>query len=84
MHDAQQRLMRRPYEAESYIPRAVETWCAPMSYAQHHPLLGPRGFDWEAVRQEIGVRGARVRGLGSGSGSGSGLRAGAVRQEFGV
>lgn len=55
MHDAQQRLMRRPYEAESYIPRAVETWCAPMSYAQQHPLLGPRGFDWEAVRDEIGV-----------------------------
>ena len=55
MHDAQQRLMRRPYEAESYIPRAVETWCAPMSYAQQHPLLGPRGFDWEAVRDEIGA-----------------------------
>ena len=84
MHDAQQRLMRRPYEAESYIPRAVETWCAPMSYAQHHPRLAPRGFDWEAVRREIGVRGARVRGLGLGSGSGSGLRAAAVRQEFGV
>ena len=28
MHDAQQRLMRRPYEADAYIPRAVETWCA--------------------------------------------------------
>ena len=76
MHDAQQRLMRRPYEAESYIPRAVETWCAPMSYAQHHPLLAPRGFDWEAVRREIGVQGARVRGVGLGLGSGSGLRAG--------
>ena len=76
MHDAQQRLMRRPYEAESYIPRAVETWCAPMSYAQHHPLLAPRAFDWEAVRREIGVRGARVRGVGLGLGSGSGLRAG--------
>ena len=55
LHDAQQRLMRRPYEADSYIPRAVETWCAPMSYAQQHPLLGPRDFDWEAVREEIGV-----------------------------
>ena len=57
MHDAQQRLMRRPFEADSYIPRAVETWCAPMSYAQQHPLLGPRDFDWEAVRAEIGAKG---------------------------
>ena len=30
----------RPHDAESYIPRAVETWCAPMSYAQQHPVLG--------------------------------------------
>ena len=50
MHDAQQRLLRRPYEASSYIPLVVETLAAPMSYMQHHPAIAPPGFDWEDVR----------------------------------
>ena len=50
MHDAQQRLLRAPYEPSSYIPLVVETLAAPMSYVQHHPALSPAGFDWEGVR----------------------------------
>ena len=52
MHDAQQRHLKRPHDPMSYIPRMVETWCAPASYALHHPALGPAGFDWEAVRRD--------------------------------
>lgn len=52
MHDAQRRHMKRPNDPASYIPRTVETWCAPVSYALHHHALGPSGFDWEAVRRD--------------------------------
>ena len=52
MHDAQLRHLKKPHDPASYIPRAVETWCAPMSYALHHPALCPAGFDWEAVRRD--------------------------------
>jgi len=52
MHDAQLRHLKTPHDPASYIPRAVETWCAPASYALHHPALGPTDFDWEAVRRE--------------------------------
>ena len=51
MHDAQQRLLRHPYEASSYIPLIVETLAAPMSYMQHHPAIAPPGFDWGGVRE---------------------------------
>ena len=50
MHDAQQRLLRRPKDPLSYIPLVVETLCAPMSYTEHHPQIGPANFDWDAVR----------------------------------
>ena len=50
MYDAQQRHLRAPHHPSSYIPLVVETLAAPMSYALHHPALGPKGFDWEAVR----------------------------------
>ena len=50
MFDAQRRHLRDPFVPASYIPLAVETLAAPMSYALHHPALGPKGFDWDAVR----------------------------------
>ena len=52
MFDAARRHVKRPDDPTSYIPRSVETWCAPVSYALHHPTLGPAGFDWEAVRRD--------------------------------
>ena len=52
MHDAQQRHLKSPHDPRSYIPRAVETWCAPMCYALHHPALAPADFDWETVRRD--------------------------------
>lgn len=52
MYDVQQRHLKAPHDPASYIPLRVETLCAPMSYALHHPGLGPKDFDWEAVRRD--------------------------------
>ena len=51
MFDAQQRLLREPYNSKSYIPLIVETLAAPMSYVQHQPALSPSDFDWDVVRE---------------------------------
>jgi len=40
----------RPFDASSYVPTRVQTLAAPMSYALHHPALGPDSFDWAKLR----------------------------------
>ncbi|CAE7506589.1 PRMT10 [Symbiodinium natans] len=43
MRDAQRRHMKDPSNPENYIPAAVQTWTAPVSYALH-PVLAPPKF----------------------------------------
>lgn len=49
MRDARDRHAAHPSDPASFIPCAIETLGAPMSYVMHHPALGPAGFDWERV-----------------------------------
>jgi len=45
VRDAQQRLVKNPGDAASWIPYSVQTIAAPASYSAHS-LLGPPEFDW--------------------------------------
>jgi SAM-dependent methyltransferase len=49
MRDARARHSANPSDPNSFIPCAIETLGAPMSYVTHHPALGPAGFDWGKV-----------------------------------
>jgi SAM-dependent methyltransferase len=51
IRDAQARLMKRPYDAASYIPTRCQTLAAPASYALHY-ALGPPQFDWAKLKGE--------------------------------
>jgi len=51
IRDAQARLVKRPFEASSYIPTRVQTAAAPASYALHY-ALGPPQFDWTKLKGE--------------------------------
>mmetsp|Transcript_38958 Transcript_38958/g.72464 ORF Transcript_38958/g.72464 Transcript_38958/m.72464 type:complete len:416 (+) Transcript_38958:40-1287(+) len=44
IRDAQKRHMKDPTKPENYIPTAVQTWTAPVSYALH-PILAPPKFE---------------------------------------
>jgi protein arginine N-methyltransferase 1 len=52
MRDARDRHAAHPSDPASFIPCAIETLGAPMSYVLHHPALGPEGFDWARVIAE--------------------------------
>ena len=45
--------MKEPHNPASFIPVRTQTLAAPMSYALHHELLGPEGFDWQKLREEV-------------------------------
>ena len=61
LSDAQERLVKRPWDASSYIPTRCQTWCAPASYCMHGDgvgtawattLLGddaPTVHNWESI-----------------------------------
>ena len=55
MRDAQNRLLKHPFDTSSYIPTSVSTLIAPAAHALHH-VLRPPEFDWVA-----GLRGHPLR-----------------------